>query len=1178
MQLTSLEIKGFKSFGDRVEINFNEGITGIVGPNGCGKSNVVDAIRWVLGEQKTSALRSEKMENIIFNGTRNRKATNLAEVSLTFKNTKNLLPTEYHTVTISRRYYRSGDSEYLLNGVTCRLKDITGLFMDTGITSNSYAIIELRMVEEILNDKDNSRRGLFEEAAGISKFKARKKETLKKLKDTDADLERVEDLLAEIEKNMKSLERQAKTAKRYFKLKEDYKNFSLQLACQEVKTFRDQFFRVEEQLNKENDQRAHISSQIALKEAEVEKLKADLLNVEQLLRSNQQNLNQHVGKIRDYESDKQVKTERKRFLSERINQLKIQLEEQQQNLRNVEQQMQAATQTMTSAERMLLEVEAQKNQLESQKEQARQQLDLSQNQLESVISREKSAQQSLFQSQKDLEIASVQRSALKMEMEKGLAEKQNQQRDLSIFEDKLNDLNEEFADKAGVLEGLERSELELQENIQEQEHLADELKEQIRKSSRILDAKENEFQLKKSLMENLEGYPEALQHIRNHQEWEGKAAPLLSEIVDAPDRFRAALTTFLEPFMNYFIVPTVQEAKAAIRRLKEDQKGKAHFFLLDQINKISETPHISGLTAAMEVMESAAEYHPLLSLLLHRVYFVEHEKAIPPNANGIFVNNDGSIIQKKFSIGGGSVNADQHGLGTARQVEKLKSVVLQLEEKLKGEEIALEECLKKIASLKAESEKEQIDRLKAEVAILKQEQAVARTKFEQVHQVIQQSEYNQEALGDQLSTLEEEIQSLSPQKERLSAEIEGLVEQGEILKEQVDVQKEEFELVLAQFNEVNLNFHRQENALQSAEQQYDLQQKHQKLIQDQSQQAEDELAELQEEQANLQNHQVEKDEELMRLYAEREQLERVVEDTEKKYGLHRTAIDSAEKEAKQYLREKEVTDELVMKYSQALNEAKLGMQSTQERLKVEFEVDLEELLENTDPEQIPHAVEQLKQWVKETKSKLDRIGPINPLAVEAYNEIQERYTFINQQKEDLYEAKNDLMDTISQIDETARENFMEAFGKIKTNFIRVFRSLFTEEDDCDLTLSDPENPLESKIDIIAKPKGKRPLSISQLSGGEKTLTATSLLFAIYLLKPAPFCIFDEVDAPLDDANIDKFNNIIRTFSNESQFIIVTHNKRTMASTDIMYGVTMLEQGVSRVVPVDLRGIEEKVTA
>src|SRR6478609_1867411 len=356
MQLSKLEIKGFKSFADKIVINFDEGITGIVGPNGCGKSNVVDSIRWVLGEQKTSALRSEKMENVIFNGTSQRSPQQMAEVSLTINNTKNILPTEYSQITITRRLYRTGESEYLLNGVTCRLKDITNLFLDTGVASNSYAIIELGMVDDLLNDKDNSRRMLFEEAAGISKFKKRKKETLKKLEDTDADLERVADLLFEIEKNMKSLEKQAKQTENYYRIKEEYKNKSIQLAKVIVNKQTGKLQGINQRITEENDRKLGLATDIAEREASIEQAKTELITKEKTLSSRQKAINEFVSKIRHYESEKQIKNERLKYLNDRANGLRDQLDQDRKSNDRARFSIQSLENEKVSAEQILEDI------------------------------------------------------------------------------------------------------------------------------------------------------------------------------------------------------------------------------------------------------------------------------------------------------------------------------------------------------------------------------------------------------------------------------------------------------------------------------------------------------------------------------------------------------------------------------------------------------------------------------------------------------------------------------------------------------------------------------------------------------------------------------------------------------------------------------------------------------
>src|SRR6476620_10064904 len=418
MQLSKLEIKGFKSFADKIVINFDEGITGIVGPNGCGKSNVVDSIRWVLGEQKTSALRSEKMENVIFNGTSQRSAQQMAEVSLTINNTKNILPTEYAQITITRRLYRSGESEYLLNGVACRLKDITNLFLDTGVASNSYAIIEFGMVDDLLNDRDNSRRSLFEEAAGISKFKKRKKETLKKLEDTDADLERVEDLLFEIEKNMKSLEKQAKQTEQYYKIKEDYKEKSIHLAKVVVNKQKDKFSVIQKQSEAENDRKTKLTSEIAEKEAQIEKSKAELILKEKTLSTRQKSINEFVSKIRHYESEKQIKNERLKYLNDRALNLRDQIDQDKKSNERARFSIQSLETEREAAQQILQEISQKLENLKTEYEEQKTITANLQHEVDALRHVQREKQEESFQINKDVEIREIQVSSFKQELDR----------------------------------------------------------------------------------------------------------------------------------------------------------------------------------------------------------------------------------------------------------------------------------------------------------------------------------------------------------------------------------------------------------------------------------------------------------------------------------------------------------------------------------------------------------------------------------------------------------------------------------------------------------------------------------------------------------------------------------------------------------------------------------------
>ncbi|HEY8399784.1 MAG TPA: chromosome segregation protein SMC, partial [Cytophagaceae bacterium] len=418
------------------------------------------------------------------------------------------------------------------------------------------------------------------------------------------------------------------------------------------------------------------------------------------------------------------------------------------------------------------------------------------------------------------------------------------------------------------------------------------------------------------------------------------------------------------------------------------------------------------------------------------------------------------------------------------------------------------------------------------------------------------------------------IEAGQPKAEAEKIELEALAERVANLNEDLVFQNQQLTTKSGIYNQENILFHQQQNKVASLEQEISYKQaawesSKERILknQEESKKTEEEIKQL-EEKADI------SEEELIELYKEKEAIELGVNEAEKDYYATRGLIDSLEKEIKEYRSRRENSDSLLVQLQNRLNENKLSLTSIKERLSVEFNISLDDLLNeetSEDAAELP-SEEELKEKVQQIKNTLDKLGPINPMAMEAYQEIQERNKFICEQKDDLLKAKESLLSTISEIDTVAKDTFMEAYNNIRENFIKVFRSLFTEEDSCDLKLTNPDDPLESTIDIIARPKGKRPLTINQLSGGEKTLTAISLLFAIYLIKPAPFCIFDEVDAPLDDANIDKFNNIIKKFSKESQFIIVTHNKRTMASTDVIYGITMLEQGVSRLVPVDLRSL------
>jgi chromosome segregation protein len=1180
MLLTKLEIKGFKSFGDKVVINFDEGVTGIVGQNGCGKSNVVDAIRWVLGEQKTKALRSDKMENIIFNGTRKRKPLHLAEVSLTFKNTKNIIATEYSEVTITRRLYRSGDSEYLLNGVTCRLKDITNLFLDTGIGADSYAIIELKMVDEILNDKDNSRRNLFEEAAGISKFKVRKKETLKKLEYADQDLARVEDLLFELDKQLKTLEKQAKRTERYFKTKEEYKQASLELAKKSVSDKRELMLHLAKQLTQENDLKLNLQKQILEKEALLEQEKTELIHKEKLVSSRQKAVNEFIKEIRQYENEKKIKNERLKMLSEKKQALIENISQDNERKQEFLHQISVLQNEKNTAEKLLKELWLELQTAQTEYETQQQKTAILQEKTKEINAQLQAKQQEFFALSKNYEVKQAQIVASEQELAKSKSESTQQNENLILYEEQLADCREELQELKDTLERLQADENDLQSRLQDLLDENDSLKEIIIAKNRTLDAKRNEYNLTKSLVENLEGYPEAIKFLKKSPNF--AQIPLLADIFTCDDTYKPAIEAFLDNLLGYYVLENNQQAFNAIDLLFDAQKGKAHFFVLENLANFKiNSLKIAEAQAVLDVIEFEKKYQKLFEYLFDKVFFVEEkdlknlQKQYP---EATFISKNAKIISRNTSISGGSVGAfEGKNIGRTKQLETLKQEIELLETELADLKEQAEAKQAEINDLKNSSLKDEI----RETQILfnkKNEQFIAlRTKTEQLATLIENSDEKTELIALQIREAKEALAEIAPRIEILEAELAQLQAsyqaEAELLAKEQDLLSQKSGV----FNQQNLKYHQQENRVQSIEQEIRFNESALENLQNRLQKNNEELSRVSLEIEGLEELAETQDDKLVEMYKQKDDMEKALNEVEKDYYATRGNIDRQEKEIRDLQRKKENLDLIATEIQAKINETKLAFASLKERLSVEFNVDLEALMSEENLIISEKTEEELKAEVQRLKNVLDTIGAINPMAMEAYQEIKERNDFILAQREDLLKAKNSLLETITEIDTVAKENFLTTFEAIRANFQKVFRSLFTEEDTCDLVLVNPENPLESPIDIIAKPKGKRPLTINQLSGGERTLTATSLLFAIYLVKPAPFCIFDEVDASLDDANIDKFTKIIRKFSEQSQFIIVTHNKRTMAATDVMYGITMFPEdpGVSKLVPVDLRNLQEE---
>lgn len=1174
MRLKTLEIKGFKSFAAETTIHFNADVIGIVGPNGSGKSNIVDAIRWVLGEQKSKELRLDQMSSVIFNGTKKRKASGSAQVSVTFDNTRNLLPTEYSSITITRILYRDGESEYRLNGVPCRLKDITSLFLDTGIGSNSYAIIALGMVDDILADKEDARRKMFEQAAGVSKYKMRKRETLAKLKSTNEDLDRVEDLLHEIDNNLKTLEKQARRTKKYFELKEEYKTASTQLSLFRVAELRDRHKEISAQLQQEEDRFRQLDVQSNQIEAQLEAERKANLDKEKALSDRQRDLNNLIGRIRGAENDLRMQEQRQEFITQnqgkvnteiqaatlRIKQLSEEIEHYQQEI-HAEKRVEARLeQELTTAEDALQTIRESHSTLKSD--------------LDGIVGQQQAVEREVFELEKQKAVHFNQLDNFRQEEEKIQLDTQMRSEEMSKLSDELGFLEAEERKVGGRLETLETAEEHRQEELRKAEASLEELNTQITKVNRELDARRNEYKLTKSMIDNLEGFPESIRFLSGSKEWR-KDTPLLSDLIYVKEEYRVAIENYLEPYLNYYVVANLAEAFQAIELLSRSQKGKANFFLLDAFSGYTApVVLLPGTIQAVDLVETDMTYRNLFSYLLENVLVTEKEelKDSLPSDNFVLLSKSGKFIQRKFSISGGSIGLfEGKKIGRKKNLEILDNAIKRLEREENRLSTTFFQLKNKIEGLKNQKAGAQIQAERNELNRLGQMRVSLKTRLENFEHFMRQADDRRREIGEArkaLAKAQKEVEKLMEEQLKRLQQVKDNILHADGSYRQV---AEQLSQASSLYNDKNIAFIRQQNKVSA----------HQRELAFKEKQLDETRSALSNAQQSLSNQ----DQELLQLiksideaqkqlelrYEERKVLESSLTEAEQAYFQARGGINELEDQLRKISRQRQDLQILINQLKDKFSEVKFEISAVAQRLRIEFNLEINDLINQSPPADVDAG--QLQLQVERLRSRLDNYGEINPMAVEAYDEMKERFDSITAQRDDIVNAKASLIETIKEIEETATNQFLEAFEKARLYFIEVFRSLFTNDDNCDLILLEPENPLDSRIEIVAKPKGKRPQTINQLSGGEKTLTAIALLFALYLLKPAPFCIFDEVDAPLDDANITKFNKIIKKFSEDSQFIIVTHNKLTMAAVDTIYGVYMAEQGVSGVSPVDFRSFE-----
>jgi len=1171
MRLKQLEIKGFKSFADKTVVNFDEGITGIIGPNGCGKSNIIDSIRWVIGEQKISALRSENLEALVFNGSKSRSASGLAEVSLTFENTKNLLSTEFNTVTVTRRFFKNGDSEYRLNDVQCRLKDIHNLFLDTGVSTDSYAIIELGMVDDIIKDKDNSRRRMLEQAAGITIYKTRKKEAKNKLDATEQDLARIEDLLFEINNQLKMLENQAKKAEKYYEIKKDYKEVSIELAKAALEGFSLTYKELSEQQELEVDKKTQLEAEIATDEAALEQEKVGFIEKERALQSMQHEFNDLLQNVRSKENEKNLSNQKLHYLKEKENSLKLFLEKAEGQLKGIEDSIDFSRVQIGEEDQKMLQMQAALADSKLEIESRRKLFDEKRNSLDVLRSKHQQIQRSLFDAEKkvavaDTSIQNLQRTSAQLQDEK-------QNRDFQIVQ-----LENDLKEKEGLLEnkrsdliGLQEQHEKAKAQIFEAQAQLEQLRNQLAEENRKLDSKRNEHDLLKSLIDSMEGYPESVKFLHKNPEW-NHSAPILSDIIYVKEEYRAALENVLEPYLNYYVVNDLQEGLQAVHLLDGHKKGKANFFMLDSLRDIHLNSNQPANTIkALDVIEVDEQYNKLAEYLLSNVFIAENEDAIQYSGNVVILEKTGKYVRGQYTLTGGSVGLfEGKKIGRAKNLEKLYEEITAQEAIVNLLKADIQFNHSEVVRFNEQLKEKAIKQVENEINQLTNQVFAAKNKIENLQVAQQNASQRLEDIELRLQNEQNAIASTREQQQELNAALQQATIELTDVEQDYKTAEEAYNKASAGYNEHNLQLAKQQSKLSSLKQELEFKNKQ---LTDLHNQIESNTVQLTEASNNIVECELllkDAEENLLELTRKKEEEEKKLNEADQLYYNIRNVLQEKESALRMKTKSKEMIEHLLGEIKDKLNDLKLHLASTKERLSVEFKVELEDILDQARTTET--SIDELQASCDRMKKRMENIGEVNPTAIEAFQEMKKRYEFIMEQKNDLVTAKESLLQTIQEVEATANQQFLDTFNKVRDNFQNVFKALFTEEDMADMVLDNPENLAETGIDIVAKPKGKRPSSISQLSGGEKTLTATALLFAIYLIKPAPFCILDEVDAPLDDANVSKFTNMIKQFSNNSQFIIVTHNKMTMGAVDVIYGVTMQEPGVSKLVPVDFRSL------
>lgn len=1186
MHIKRLEILGFKTFADRTELELTSGITSIVGPNGSGKSNIADAISWVLGEQNVRNLRGVKAQDVIFAGSERRKPLGMAEVSLTIDNTCGTLPIDFSEVTVTRRVYRSGESEYLINKSSCRLKDIYELFLDTGMGREAYSMVSQGEIDAILSAKSEDRRSLFEEAAGIKKYRFRRKEAARKLDNTEANLRRVNDIISELSSQVEPLKEQAEVAARYEELTSRLREIETGLLINDLRRWTGELEKISQTKTDEAELLKEQDARISDLEWEKEKLTDQLSELDRAVeaaRMKHQEANSKAQKIKSRlalaEERQRASEEARLRLETEIQQLGRKISEARERLERLEAEKigcaerEAKLAEDTSERSKLLE------QVTAELESASRIVD-DRKSAYVELAREQAAKRTEYESlqvrQEELKTAIAKYAA---ELESLASSRDDVTRRLTEFTTSAEELRKRQASREKELPPLKEQCKILQAKISTVKSKLDDINRQaVGKSSRLSTLKE--------MAESHEGFYEGVRAVmaaNKHRKIDGNFA-VVADVITVPKGFETAIDVALGGSIQDIIADTVDEAKQAIRFLKENRAGRATFLPLNGIRPMAASvgrnlKQKGILGVASEIISYDRKYDAAINVLLGRVIVADNiDNAVQFSRNSSgwnrIVTLDGEVIVPTGAMTGGvrqgkgpnllgrkqeidtltkelatldsdRANCEKEGASAAESLAKNSSRVDELEKAYAVDKLALVEAERQIEFLTQEAK-----RLAEQIEIVGLEKEEVEAALVKDSNLLASLEEELSAAGKENTDLDEYVAAAQKRVEELSARRETLSEElmeMSVTLASVRERRVGFEQSIRQTTaslsetEAELKARKEEIGRQSNESAANVAE--QGTLSSEAETCESELAEAQKE--------------LDDMLAKRAVIAQSAAsvDTELKELHHKRA------EAAETLRDCDV------------REARLEIQiaQTSQRLMDEYEISAEEALAREEPEHVERGT---ATEVSRLRREIKAMGAVNTGAIMEYERVSERWEFLTSQKNDLENARIKLQDAIKEIDSGTKELFMSTFNAVSEAFDKMFKRLFgggrTE-----LVLTDPDNLLETGVEVIVQPPGKKLQNLQLLSGGERALTASALLFALLIVRPSPFVMFDEVDAPLDDSNVERFAEVLREFTANSQFIVVTHNRATMEASDTLYGVTMQEPGVSKLISVRLTDDAER---